>query len=388
MHPALATPAAQAALEHYLHCATLGLGPEQAQEVRDELEEHALGLVDRYALLGHAPEDALRRALADLGSPWRVSAAMNGVHNMPKLIAFGTLGLLAVSAGMYALAGGFLRETVVELPALSETPQPPTCTRRAVPASPLVTVVSRREGMTCFTFRNQGAFIGLSDIQRAYAAGGFKTRLNAEGDLRVTFPNGEWRALSPQFRVNGQGYTSANMLIVGTERRALTPELKVWGYDNPLLSFGPLKLRLGTEKQPVAGSNFYLSLLGTLIGVLTTRDLEKGWESSWQGVNHFGPGAAIQPSVTVQTGLKAGEVVMLVTRARHQPPNGKASYFADIAPTGTDGTVKLFTEGQPLVFVGDVNRLSASDGQNRAVLVRVTGVDLRDLKSGIFIPKS
>jgi len=97
MHAALSSPLAQANLDRYLRRATLGLPPEHAQEVRDELEEHALGLVDRYVLTGHAPQDALRLALADLGSPWQVGLSLNGVHNMPKLIALTAGVALAAS---------------------------------------------------------------------------------------------------------------------------------------------------------------------------------------------------------------------------------------------------------------------------------------------------
>lgn len=390
MHPALSTRSAQAALDQYLRRATRGLAPECAEEVRDELEEHALGLVDRYVLLGHSPQEALRLALRDLGSPWQVSAALNGVHNMPKLLTFAGIAALALSAGLYALAGGG-RAVTVEVPALSQSP---LSTRElCVPASETlekdVVILRRQGGKICYAPKEkalyQGSYVGLNDVQKAYAAAGLKAEFTPDGALRITFPDGQWRVLMPRFTANGQGYVPAEMLIVNTLRPSLTPKLELSGYDNPLLSFGSLNLRLGTGAQPIAGMDFYRQIMPSLLGTLTSHDLSQGWSADYVGVNRRFAGAATQPRVTVNTGLQAGEVVMLVTKKDAE------TYFADLAPVGPDGSATLyrFPEHDRLSFVKALDALTPTptDGKTPALLVKVTGVDLRDLKSGIFLPK-
>lgn len=379
-------------LERYLRRATAGLPPAKRQEVWDELEEHIYCRAEQLEWQGAAPEQALAQALAELGAPLRVSAGMNGVHNMSKMIAFGVAGVLAISAGWYALAGGgAFRPVTVEVPALSQSLL--TTRQICVPDSESleekVVILNHQDGKTCYAPQQkalyQGAYIGLNDIQKAYESGGLKTRFKSDGTLRVTFPDGRWRVLMPRFTAYGQGYVPAQMFIINTIREPLTTELKLSGYDNPLLSFGAFKLRLGTQQQPVAGMDFYHQIMPSLLGALTSRDLSKGWDASYTGLNRRFAGAATQPRVTVKTGLQAGEVVMLVTKKEAE------TYFTDLAPVGPDGSVSLYywPEHHNLHFVNDVRALSPSPsgGKFSALLVKVTGIDLRDLKSGIFLPK-
>lgn len=99
-----AVTATPPALEQYLRRATAGLPPAKRQEVWDELEEHVYCRAEQLEWQGAAPEQALAQALAELGPPLRVSAGMNGVHNMPKILSIGGIAALIVTAGLYALA--------------------------------------------------------------------------------------------------------------------------------------------------------------------------------------------------------------------------------------------------------------------------------------------
>ena len=387
-----AVTATPPALEQYLRRATAGLPPAKRQEVWDELEEHVSCRAEQLEWQGAAPEQALAQALAELGPPLRVSAGMNGVHNMPKLIAFGVGAALAVSAAFYALAGGgTFREVTVELPALSQSPleTKKLCVLDAEAPTRDVVIISREAGKTCYAPTQealyQGAYIGLNDVQKAYESAGLKTKFKPNGTLYITFPGGQWRVLMPRFTTGGQGYVPAEMLIINTLREPLTPEIKLSGYDNPLLSFGPLKVRLGTQAQPVAGMNFYHQMIGTLIGALTSPKLEQGWSASYGGIDRRFPDSNTWPQVTVKTGLKAGEVVMLLTK------KDAGTYFVDLAPVAQNGSATLyrFPQHHSLKFVNDVRALSPSLSGDEvpALLVKVTNINLRDLKSGIFLPK-
>lgn len=63
-------------------------------------------------------------------------------------------------------------------------------------------------------------------------------------------------------------------------------------------------------------------------------------------------------------------------------------YFADVAPVDSAGRATLYTDQPQLRFVSNVTQLSPypSGGRTPALLVRVTDVPLRNLKSGIFVP--
>lgn len=316
---------------------------------------------------------------------------------MPKMIAMGVAGMLAVSAGLYALAGAGSSPPTATVPAVTVFPVKPFCLPSSQDPNQNVYVVLRRGGLTCYTttmpYENPvywGSYVGLSDIGRAYELAGYKTATLKGGLLRVTFPGNKWRVLSPAFSLAGQGYIETSQLISSTLREKVTPELSLSGYSNPTLSFGTLRLRLGTDEQPVVGMDFYWRLMPTFVGVLTSPNLGKGWGGSINSFNHRNTVAKGQQAITLQTGLKPDEVVMLMTSSLHQQPGSKVTtYFADVARVDRSGRARLLTQGQRLRFVnqvGDLRGAVTAEGRP-AVLVRVTGVSLRDLKSGIFLPK-
>lgn len=376
------TPAVRA----YLRRATWGLPKERQQEVWDELEEHLLSRAAQLQVSGLIPSEALKCALAELGSPARVSAGMTGVYLMPKLILIAGASAVALSAALYALAGGN-EGKILTLPALSTRPVKPSCARGTVSPNAMIEIVSQKDGVTCYTFTDPsvyaGAFVGLNDLKNAFEANGIKTKFLPNGALEVHYPNAPRRLLNRRFEQGGQGFVDAASLIVSTVREPITPRLELTGFDNPVLTLGTLRLQLGSQEQPVKGAAFYQSLMPTLVGVLTTPDLSKGWEASVGGIDRNTAAAIRFPKHQIQTDLNGGEIVMLLT-ARN-----KGLYFADFAPVSSDGRATLYTDQSRLRFVSDVAQLSPhlSGGRIPALLVRVTDVPLRSLKIGIFIPR-
>ena len=87
-------------LDRYLNHATRGLFGARRRAVREELHgnlvQHALDL----QVSGLSPEDALRGALRDFGSPARVSQGLLRVHTLPMVV---TGLLMASSIGTVAL---------------------------------------------------------------------------------------------------------------------------------------------------------------------------------------------------------------------------------------------------------------------------------------------
>lgn len=374
---AQSTPPALAA---YLRRATWGLPPQRQQELWDELEDHVLTRADGLCLSGLSPSEALSQALRELGPPTRVSAGMTQVYLMPKLILAASAAALALSAALYALAGG--GGTLLTLPALDRQPAKPSCVRGTVPSQEHVTIVSQKGGVTCYTSKNSwvyaGAYIGLDDLQKALEARGLTASFQPSGALDIRFPGGTRHVLFPRFQQTGQGYVDASYLIMKT----IGEPVRLTGYDNPRLALGDLRLQLGSQAQPVSGVDFYGGLVPPLIGALTSPKLEEGWSASFATINRRASSNITLPRHSIQTKLKPGEVVMLLTKQDRQ------RHFADVAPVNSDGTVALYNDQARLRFVSNVDQLSPdpSGGRIPALLVRVTNVPLNNLKSGIFLP--
>lgn len=365
-----------AALTAYLRRATWGLPRARQQELWDELEEHVLTSVDHLCALGASPEQALSQALRELGPPARVSAGMTQVYLMPKVILAATASALALSAALYALAGG--NEGSVTLPVLTQRPAKPTCVRGTVPRN--VNVVSRQGNVTCFTFNDlrpyQGAFLNLSAVRDALEAQGGRADFVNGRSLDFRLPGGRNSRLTPFFTANGQGYISADRLVTvvvgGPTRVTLN------NYAAPLVRLGSVQLRFGNSGSQTVGRAFYSGLAPTLVGQLLPPAPPNG--SRTLTVSYNLTGGSLHH---VQTALPAGEVVLLVNR-ESQGNN----YETDTAEVQPDGSARLRSSKGKLRFTSSMDQLSPypSGGRTPALLVRVTNVPLNNLKSGIFLP--
>ncbi|WP_161884265.1 HAAS signaling domain-containing protein [Deinococcus alpinitundrae] len=370
------------AVRAYLRRATWGLPKERQQEVWDELEEHLLTRAEQFQLLGASPPGALARALAELGSPARVSAGMTQVYLMPKILIAAGAAALTLSAVLYAAAGG--GSGPISLPALSSRPVTPRCATESKPSKPPTPLES---AATCSLLTrpppDAGAFVSLSDVKNAFATTDVASVFLPSGDLEVHYANGRNRLLEPEFRHNNQGYINATFLIISTVREPVTPKLELAGYNNPILTFGDLRLQLGTDNQPVKGNTFYRDLAPTLIGILTSPNLQAGWSARMASIgrNQAYP-LPILSRHSIQTSLKAGEVVMSLIKYTD------GSYFADVAQVNSKGRFIMNSDQPHIHFVSNLDQLRpyTADGIVPALLVRITNIPLRNLKSGIFVP--
>ncbi len=376
-----ATHTTPRALTAYLRRATWGLPEARRQELWDELEEHILTRADHLILGGLTPTQATAQAIRELGPPARVTLGMAKVYTMPKLIlAAGTLAL-ALSAGLYALAGGSQSLT---LPVQTERPVKPTCVRGTVP--PGVDIVSARGGVTCFYYSSssssregRGVYLNGQDFVRIVQSQGGQATLSGR-TLTVRLPGantGENR-FSARFVQSGQAYFDATLLIqmLSTSRPALFS-----GFDRPTVKIGGLSLQMGAD-QPV-GSLWYNPLTALFVSALKEPPSPAAHTS---GRYDTSVGYIVKDTSTIRhevsTRLPPGEVVMLVTR------RSGGNYTADTAEVQASGRVTLNSGSASVRFVASLSDLSPYDsgGRRNALLVRVTGIPLSDLKSGVFVP--
>lgn len=368
-----------APLEAYLRRATLGLPPERREEVWNELEEHVLNRVEQLEFQGHPPEEALEQALRELGPPLRVSAAMNGVHNMPKLIAFATLTTLAVSAGLYAFAGGGGK--VMTLPVITQGPAQ-KCIEAARKDQPQLPVVSRDQHFICYQpgdARHDGAYLSMTTAKRAIEALGGTLSVHSDGRYRLEGPNG-WTSFAPVFREANDYYVpAANFLgtLLRTQSIHSEKQIILRHYRNPELSFGGLTLKLSQPVNEPIGQHIYSSVGDLLMSQLVYADADEGFQ-----YEAYYNTAGDVPH-TISTGLKPDEAVFVLARL------GDNTFKVVTRPVGPNGKVSFFYLPGELRFVTSAKELTPPQaGQPPPVmLVRLTNVPLNNLRTGIFLPK-
>lgn len=379
-----AVSATPPALEQYLRRATAGLPPAKRQEVWDELEEHVYCRAEQLEWQGAAPEQALAQALAELGPPLRVSAGMNGVHNMPKLIAVGVVGMLAVSAGLYALAGGSGR--VMTLPVLTEGPLT-RCVEKSQP-QPDLKVVHKEEQFICYqndAKTQSGAFVSFGTVKKAVEAMGGKVTTLPNGDLNLAVGNTSSQ-FWPDFRLDGEGYTQATKLLsalITLQAEDESVPISIRAMDNPEIQIGDMVIRLVGNDKKASGESLYSDIVISAVRDLyfEGEDLKVGFSYETHTVPEYGPAR------TIRTPLKAGEVVMVLALQE------KRNNVFQSATAVVDAEGKIQVHGplqeNTLRFVTDPKQLSPLKvGQPWPVLlVKMSNTPLNNLKSGIFLPK-
>lgn len=365
------TPAVRA----YLRRATWGLPKERQQEIWDELEEHLLTRAAQLQACGVAPSEALASALAELGSPTRISAGMTGVYLMPKLILMVGAGALALSAALYALAGG---EKAITLPIHKHLPVP-VC-KNIRPDQVTGTIVSNWMDVVCYfpapptqAMQSGGSagfsiFVDQRTVETMITALNGTTQLNSNGVLEISFPDAlqskiEWPVTT---QLEGQNYFPARILI---QNQAPIPQT-LSGYAQPLIHVGHKLSAVGDGTDAQVGPDFYNSIAQDLIGLIE-------------------PGVIATEAYTgarthnIQTSLKAGEVVVAITHSYDD------AYLMTFAPVDTQSIAAIRVNPAKISIVSNFNQLRqpTSDNSTPALIVRVTNIPLNNLKSGILTPE-
>lgn len=366
------------ALHAYLRRATWGLPRARQQELWDELEEHVLTRAEQLQCSGASPQAALSQALAELGSPGRVALGMTQVYAMPKLlIAAGTVAL-GISAALFSLAGG--SGAVLNLPVLTSAPVKPSCVRGTAPTSDRITIVSRKDGVTCYTFKDprvyEGAYLSLSGVRQAVAGTGGRVESQPDGRIKLVLDRSQIR-FPPSFTRDGERYFLAAALA-STLYNERVEQVQLQGYERPSLRFNNLTLNFGDGTQAGFGKAFYRGLALELLGYILFDARTDGTLS--YSISTVVPGGSEEHRV--QTGLKPGEVVLLATK------RAGSNYDLDTAPVQADGTAVLSIAPTKLRFVSDPAQLGPypSGGRINALLVRVSNIPLNQLRQGIFVP--
>lgn len=347
-------------LKGYLVQATLGLSKEQKQEVWDELEEHILTRANHLELQGIPPSQTIAHALTEMGSPILVSAGMNKVHNMPKLIALASLTAITISASFYALASSGNAITLeAESLRLSEC-QEKSC-------------IETSDGDTY-----NGVYFNLNKMKKVFD----------ELDVTVTdMKDGNWRLstkekkldVKPVFSKDGEPYVKGDFLL--NEHVLDSSSTQLTGFNSPALKVKDLKVELEGN-----GQRIFEKLREPLVQQLYPKDTAP-------------KDLVVVPRVgelthNIQTEYDPGEVIMLVERyfqkceAEVNTCTPKSAYMVSFSEVKQNGMIQFKSEYQTINFKQKREDLSLATNsrEGNAMLVKVTNVPLNDLRTGTFVP--
>lgn len=339
-------------LDRYLRRATRGLWGRKKREMWSELEEHALERAHALQVFGLREEDALSRALRDLGPAEAVAGALNGVHTMPSILKTSALAALLTVLGLSVVTGSSAQVSI--------------------------TYDGPRKACSACAPRPSGdksvAWLNNRDLGRQLTAQGIRTRW--QGNTLVVFlprPDGKGDSLinfDPSLSLGGQPYNTVHYLVFAL---AGVPGARVQGYDNPTFTVNGARFTLGTRARPLVGNTVYEPLAGEIADELYRRaTARKPYAIGLAGRGHLGEGGRTGLNARVaSTPLAEGDIAMIVYRT----PNGNP-YF-DVGPVSAKGAFTYHVgKGTPdLRFVSDPKQLSPypSGGKVNALLVRLTG---------------
>lgn len=257
--------------ERYLRRATRRLWGRRRLEVREELAAHLEGRVTAYRVAGLTEQDAVEKALAELGSPQLVNTGMERLYTLPTVLGSGAAFAAVCVAVVASLPSGLAQS----VPGTFYWPS-----AMCIKAVEGKTVRSPSE--SCY-FTLDSFWLNRDALKRALEPQGTvvsNTSVPGAGDedglLSVTFPGATpvYTSLgSPNFYMTGrdgkripmaEGYFSFwDFLQNASQHRELA--VSVSGWDNPSVSFGDVSFRLGTESEPVTGEKFYSAYLNAIL---------------------------------------------------------------------------------------------------------------------------
>lgn len=371
------TPAPLAA---YLRRATYGLSAEQREEVWNELEEHVLCRANRLEFQGLDADQALRQAIKELGPPLKISLQLNGVHNMPKLFAFGTLIALGASASLYAAAQ--ITPPTVQLPVQTKAPHT-KCVKTDAP-QPALTLYAKYDGYNCYQDDSKQVdmlTISYETLQQASNAVGFKTQLSQDGNMVTLYPPLSTKGIPiyTRYKENGIGYVNMSVLF----QIATSPvpfSIHFEDYNKPTGIFAKHRIQLSSGEEGV-GQLVYQGLTDAAIMRIYFSNSKTFYANSE-------PTDKGTPTRTVQTPFKAGEVIAAIQRVPSitKENNGEkyevSQFRTSLGVTDAEGKVTLQMPADAKVVSTPQN-----EPNNDVLLLKLTNTRLGDMKSGILQAK-
>lgn len=378
-----------APLAAYLRRATFGLPPERREEVWNELEEHILCRVEGLEFQGLPPDQALATALREMGPPLRVSAAMNGVHNMPKLIAFVTLMTFAASVGLYALAQK--PETTMQVNVKTHV-SAFKCLKKGEPQPELRFLFATSSGFTCYqndAVVTNGTFVTINEIAKSLEPLGITTKVLPDvGKIEFFYKPLGGRLVAETYIVYKDAQDSYVDVgdLFGVVINGFPIPTHIENFAQPEVIVGNKALFKLANSNVEVGQQVYQTLAKQIAYKL--------FDFSTQGRYFSYQFSDPLPSSTaqkVQTDLPEGEVVAafqyLSATPQYDADTGKRylnTISSEIGVVDAEGKVQFRLPGQGAKFVATA---PIEPEAHTVMLVHLSNTPFQNIKSGIFLPK-
>lgn len=356
-----------ACLNIYLRRATFGLPKELAEEVWNELEEHALNRALQYELQGMSPPQALQSAMTDLGPPLNVAAQMNKVHNMFKILGLGLIVTLAFSTSFYVLAN----QPPTYLPILEEIPVSEVCINSSKKPHPNAQILSKSDGKICFQYKDlstyQGAFIEASILEKfTNQQGGEMVEIG--NDLFFHMADGSLIYSQHVFRKDGKRYIPISSLFNPWHNRKLT----IQSYVPLIISLDGLNITVG-KKNSIASEVFFDDLTPNFANSVLKCIKEKQQFNCHKKSIKLETQRPNQFQHSIKTKLQAGQAVMIFT---HAPQGG---YNAFVNPISSKGILKIPSYHKHLQLTTDTLKFTQkSIHPETALILSVTNMNTQN----------
>jgi hypothetical protein len=322
----------------YLRRATWGLPAARRHELWDELEEHLLTRADHLHAFGTAYDQALAQAIAELGPPAKVSAAMTEVYLMPKLLIAAATCALALSAVFVVGAIG-----------KTQTAASVFC-----------------HGSPSFC----DLWVNLDELLPTLKAQGVTVK-NAKtgGGYDLTFPGTAHGSLTLPSLYSGQAERGAPVSSILDSLQNMEAA-QISGFAKPVFKVGATELQLVTKNSVPVGEAIYQMLTGIALSDWYRAYSQDSSEFSfWFDLSPF---ASTNPSLfkhLVATGQEPGSVMLLTTM------KAAGVMYCAIAPVDAKGNAVFYLPKPQLSFVDDFKKITPylAGGRSPATLHRFTG---------------
>jgi hypothetical protein len=334
------TPTRHAALERYLTLATWGLWGSNKHTLRLELESHVRHKAWKYQVQGFNENDAIQKALEDLGQAQTICAGMNGVYTMPNMIRQTFLVGILMSLGVAGFNSSAQIATIDRLPI-----EPCLNTTRTEIKNPKETIYCGSEDL----------WVRKTDLLGLLRDKGVTLR----NDQFVFPPNNptslQWYSEGASFQQDGKGklykysddYLELPAFVAGLYNSNLPVKLEGW--NNPKVTVGETQFSLGSPRGTFPSDRLYWGLL--------SKNIFKIFEGKRYGSGRREDDATIAPSSTMHRLTVIDEperVYMLFTL---EQSNDSQTIWGRIKPVGERGTLEFAMQNPQLRLVRGYNDL-------------------------------
>jgi hypothetical protein len=364
-------------LEKFLSASTRGLWGEERQTFRRELESHIRHRAQRYEISGSSSDEAIQKAIEDLGEAREISAGMKRVYSVPNTIR---AGVLTAALAILGLMGTQL--STAQISAWST----PTCLKLNSSGYSVNVQESNKEREFALSCEPNFLWISMESLRPTLAPMGVKFSATTDGYHEVRFPD------SLPFRITNNGgiliFDFVNIL------KGSNLPIQIEGWDNPKITVGKTSFTLGTSENRITGSSVYATLFYRdllmyfpgLIGDPLVRDTADSTLFT-QLRNELKP-TMPHFTHTIQTKLKPGTIFAILSKdtfwlepkqipvgESYRFPKGVAKFGrAFIAPVAADGTITYDSGSRSLAMVQpEQMKPTVVNGHAMVALMQFTG---------------